>query len=277
TSGTQSGVYLPKEVAAPVDVRRLPNAIRQAIEFYNYVPITRTLTEAISIPIQDDTGNTGQAQSQSATSGTAVDPSLTGSVTLNPTLYSSKQQWLSNTTVNAVDFDLFAYMLPMLQRRLEKAQESAWVTSLKGATSTVTTASPTAITYAQIISLEHSLGAAYRPDSCFILSDSAYQQIRSLVDSNNRPIMDLDPTNQFQARIHGKPVFVSDYMDNVAATNVPIAYASAGAFLVFDAGLKRIARYILQPAYPDQTGFELFANGDFNFVAAGVRTLVMHA
>jgi HK97 family phage major capsid protein len=93
------------------------------------------------------------------------------------------------------------------------------------------------------------------------------------VDDNNRPILDLDPTNNFMATIHGKPVFVSDFMDAVAANKVIGAFCSADALKVFDAGLKRIARYILQPAFPDQTGFELFANGDFGFVSAGVSLL----
>lgn len=278
TTSTGSGAYLPKEVIEPVTVRRLPNAIRALISFYGMTPISRTLTESISIPVNDDTANVGQAQNQAATSGTAVDPDATGSLLLNPTLYSSKQQWLSNTTVNAVDFDVFSYMLPMLYRRLDKAQESAWVASLKtDATVGKTTVAPSGMTYNEFTLWEHSLSAAYRTDAGFLLSDSAYQQVRSLVDNNNRPIMDLDPTNQFQATIHGKPVFITDYFDSVAADKVIGAFASAEALKVFDAGLKRIARYILQPAYPDQTGFELFANGDFGFVNAGVRLLKTHA
>jgi len=275
TSGTQSGVYLPKDVEAPVQVRRLPNAIRAVLAQYGVTPITRTLTESISLPVQDDSAVVGQAQNEAATSGTAADPSHTGSLTLNPTLYSSKQQWLSNTTVGAVDFDLFSYMLPMLYKRLDKIQESTWITNLmtNGTTGT-TTASKSTFTYAEWMAFEASLPAAYSNDSAFIMSQSSYQIVRSLVDNNKRPIFDLDPTNQFMSRIHGRPVIISDYVQTMGtAANCVAAYVSAGALMVFDAGMKRVARYILQPAYPDQTGFELFANGDFGFVSAGVRTL----
>ena len=279
TSGTQSGAYLPKEVTPPVQVRRLPNAIRAVLAQYGVTPISRTLTESITIPVQDDSGVIGQAQNEAATSGTAADPDHTGSLTLNPTLYSSKQQWLSNTTVNAVDFDLFSYMLPMLYRRLDKVQESAWITNLKtNGTAGVTTTSKTVFTYNEWMSFEHSLPAAYRTDGAFIMSDASYQIVRSLTDTNKRPIMDLDPSNQFMATIHGKPVVISDYFAAMGtAANVVASFASAGALMVFDAGMKRIARYILQPAYPDQTGFELFANGYFGFVSGGVRTLVLGA
>jgi HK97 family phage major capsid protein len=277
TSGSQSGAYIPTEVLPPVNVNRLPNAIRQVLAKFNMPAITRTLTESISIPVQDDTGNMGQAQSESATSGTSVDPTLTGSLKLEPTLYSSKQQWLSNTTVNAVDFDLFSYMLPMLYRRLDKVQESAWITDIiDNATAAPTPSGTNSIGYGDILKFEHSLPAAYRSDAAFIVSDSAYQQIRGLVDNNNRPIFDLDPTNSFQGTLHGKPVIVSDYMEAIGAGNTVATFCSASALFVFDAGLKRLARYILQPSFPDQTGFELFANGDFGYVNAGVRTLTMH-
>ena len=35
TSGTASGAYLPKEVLQPVQVRRLPNAIRALLSYYD--------------------------------------------------------------------------------------------------------------------------------------------------------------------------------------------------------------------------------------------------
>jgi HK97 family phage major capsid protein len=277
TSGTQSGIYIPNEVFAPITVNRLPNAIRQVLMKYGITPWTRALTESITIPVQDDSGNQGVAQSESATSGTAVDPSLTGSLKLEPTLYSSKQQWLSNTTVNAVDFDLVGAMLPMLYRRLDKIQESTWVTKMiSTATDAPTPSGTISLGYQDILQWEHSLQAAYRSDAAFIVSDSAYQVLRGIVDNVNRPIFDLDPTNSFQGTLHGKPIIVSDYFDAMGAGNTVGAFVSASALQVFDAGQKRLARYILQPAYPDQTGFELFGNGDFGFVGAGVRTLTMH-
>ena len=83
-------------------------------------------------------------------------------------------------------------------------------------------------------------------------------------------------TNQATVTLDGANSLFPNF-DAVAATKVIGAFASADALKVFDAGMKRIARYILQPSFPDQTGFELFANGDFGFVAGGVRTLKTHA
>jgi len=276
TTSTGTSAYLPKSVLPPKDVRRLPNAWRRMLALMDMKPITRVLTESISLPVEDDTANIGQAQSQSATTGTTADSDATGSVTLNPTLYSSKQIWVANTVVNALDFDIIEWILPRLDKRLAKSQESAWTATVKtNATIGVTTASHTAITYAEWLTFEHSLNAAYRDDAGFILEDSIYKIVRGMVDSNNRPIMDLDPANKFMSTIHGKPVVVGEYFDAAGAASVSGAFVSAEAILMLDAGMQRIARYVLVPANPDQTGFELFANGDMNFISKGTRTLKM--
>jgi HK97 family phage major capsid protein len=273
TTGTQSGVMLPKEVLQPVEVRRLQNAIRKVLAYYNLTPIQRTLAEQISLPVSDDTGNVGQQQAEGATNGTTADASFASSVTLNPVLYTSHQLWFSNTQVSAVDWDVFSYALPVLQKRVDKSQESAWTTTLMGGTVGKTTASGTAITYPELLAWEASLPAAYRDDGAFILSDSLYQLIRGLTDNNGSPIMDVDPTNVFQQRIHGKPFAISDYFQTVASGHKSGAFVSAEALKVMDVMNARIARYTLVPSNPDQTGFELFQNGDFGFDPNGVRLL----
>src|SRR4051812_43940766 len=124
---------------------------------------------------------------------------------MSPTLYTSKQIWFSNTMVFANNFDVSSYAVPMLQARLEKSQESAWTTTALTGTVGKTTATTTGITYAELLAWEHSLAAAYRSDAVFVLSDSAYRVLRGLVDDQHRPIMDLDPTNVFVGKIHGRP------------------------------------------------------------------------
>ncbi len=177
--------------------------------------------------------------------------------------------------VNAVDFDIFAYILPMLERRWDKAQEKAWVgtTLNSNATAGKVCASYTAFTYLEWMAFEQSVPAAYRSDMGFVIADGAYFILRSLVDIYGRPIMDLDPQNSFQSMCHGKPVIVSDYVPTVAQGHKICFACSAEAVNIFDAGMKRIARYILQSSFPDQTGFELFGNGDCGFVYNGVRSL----
>lgn len=275
TTGTQTGAMLPKQVLQPVAVRRNYNAIRNVIAQYGLQPISIDRPVQISLPVSDDSGNVGAQQAEGATSGTTADPSYANSIVLNPTLYSSKQLWVSNTQLEAVDFDFFAYALPVLQKRIDKEQESVFTTTLLTATTGKVTASGAAVTYAELLAWESSLPVAYRTDAAFILSDSLYQLVRGLVDNNNRPIFDLDPTNVFQGRLHGKPIAVSDYMQTVASGHKSGAFVSAEALKVMDVNNARVTRYINVPSNPDQTGFEMFQNGDFGFDPNGVR-LIAH-
>ena len=274
TTGTASGAYLPKEILAPVTVRRLQNAYRGLLAAYGLSPIETDIS-AFSLPVQDDTANFGANASETA-AAVELDPDDTGAIPFTPKLWTSKQFWYSNTMIMSQSFDVFSYTLPNAQKRIEKQQEVAWTTTMKAKTVASTTAAPTAVTYADLLNWEHSLAAAYRSDAGFIISDSLYKALRGLVDTNNRPIMDLDPTNVFAGKIHGRPVLVCDAFDAITAALKPGVFASADALKVVDMGAPRIIRYANVPSKSDQVGLELVANGDFGAVSAGVALLQMH-
>jgi HK97 family phage major capsid protein len=278
TSGTTA--LIPTQVLPPEVIRRNNNAFRALLAATGYSPIQTSDTATLSLPVFDDTAVSGDTPSQSATSDAVVDFATTGSITLGATLYSSKTRWFSNTLLNANGFDILSYVTPIIQKSVDKVQESAWTTNLTGITpaGTVTTASKAAITYSQIISFEHSLPVAYRSDAGFIVSDSAYQTMRGLVDNNGRPIFDLDPTNVFQAKLHGKAVVVSDYLSAIGTANgIAGAFVSGDAIKLRDVVPQRLTRYVNVPSQRDQTGYDLFANGDCQFVPSGVAFLKLAA
>lgn len=274
TSG--SSAMLPKEVLAPYAVRRNVNAFRAALDAQGYSPLVTTSTDQISLPVWDDTSVVGQAPAEGATTNTAVDSTVSGSVTLNAVLYQGKTSWFSNTLLNANGFDILGYVAPVLQKRLDKAQETAWTTTVKALTASYTTAAPTVVSYADILGWEHSLAPAYRRDGVFVVSDPLYKLMRGLVDANSRPIIDLSPQSVFQETLHGKPIVVSDYFDAVASTTKPGIFVSADAIKMRDVVPQRLTRYVNIPTFPDQTGYDLFANGDCQFVAGGTSLLAMH-
>jgi HK97 family phage major capsid protein len=272
SNATASGAYLPKQVAAPTVVRRLQNAIRAVLDAYGMLPFETDSLAAFSLPVSDDTANVGAVQSEVATSGTELDADDTGAIAITPVLFGSKQFWFSNSMVLAQSFDVLGYVLPMAQKRIEKVQETTWIAKLL-ATGVVgkTTAAVAAITYLELLDWEHSLAPAYRSDCAFIVSDSLYRGLRGLVDTQNRPIMDQDPTNVFAGKIHGKPVVVSDALGAMATGVKCGAIVSAAALKVVDVLNSRMVRYANVPQKPDQIGFEMFQNGDFGFVSAGVK------
>jgi len=276
---TQGGIFLPAEVAAPVTVRRNQNAFYALLDKYQMKPMTILTPRQVKLPVTDDRATVGQQQTQSATSGTPADPSLTASTTLSgDQLYSSKQLWLSNTLVLAQDFDVIGYALPILQKRVLKAKESAWTTKLAAITPGYTTKVLAGMTYADVVAWEHSLYASYRSDMGYVVADTLYQTLRSITDNYGRPILDEHPETTFSATIHGKPVIVSDYMSAYGAGAIAGALVSAeGGQKILDVVGDRLARYIQVPTNPDQTGFELFSNGDAAFITAGVSVLKIAA
>lgn len=293
-STTDSGAYLPKVVMQPVSVRRLQNSFYALLDRYQLTPLTRLTPTQASLPVEDDRATVGQAQTQSATNGTAADPTTSGSLILNPTLYSSKQRWFSNTMILAQDFDVMGFVVPTLAKRINKAKESAWTTTLSALTPAYTTiAPPTAavpagtgtsaiaatsgMTYQDVIGIEHSLYAPYRNDAGWIVSDSFYQALRGIVDNMGRPILDEQPNTLFAASIHGKPVIVNEYFPTYAAGAICGAFLSATGYYIMDVANDRLARYVGVPTNPDQTGFEQFANGDCGFISAGVSLIKAHA
>jgi HK97 family phage major capsid protein len=268
TSG--SSIMLPKEVMAPIAVRRNVNPYRAALAARGYQPIESTATDQVTLPVWDDTSANGDAPSESATADTTVDSTLTGSLTLNATLYESKSKWFSNTLLNANGFDVLGYLAPILTKQLDKGQESAATVVAKALTVGYTGSSNSGLTYADLIAWEHTLKPAYRSDAVFIVSDGTYKAMRGLVDANSRPIIDLDPTNNFMESFHGKPLFVGDFFDAPAVSAFGGIFVSADAIKIRDVVPQRLTRYVNIPTKPDQTGFNLFANGDCQFVAAGV-------
>jgi HK97 family phage major capsid protein len=289
TTGSDSSVMLPIQVMAPYLIRRNANAFRLALSFYGYRPLETTTTAQINLPVWDDTSNIGDAISESATTNTTADSTLTGSVQLNATLYESKCKWFSNTLLNAEGFDVLSYVAPVLGLMFDKAQESAYTTTAQSAFTTnnyTVTGAQVGIKYSDLLNWEHKLPTAYRRDGVFVLSDSLYKAFRGMVDNNLRPIIDLNPAGTlaqgngplFIEQIHGKPIAVSDYYTAVDTTVAAAGtlktglFCSADAIKLRDVVPQRLTRYVNVPTFPDQTGYNLFGNGDCKFVnAAGAQ------
>jgi HK97 family phage major capsid protein len=274
---TQGGAYLPKVVLQPAEVRRLQNSFYALLDKYQIKPLTRLTPTAASLPVEDDRATVGQQQTESATSGTEADPTTSGSLVLMPTLYSSKQRWFSNTDILAQDFDVVAYALPQLAKRINKAKETAWTTKLAALTPAYTTESSLGLKYNDVLAWEHSLYAPYRSDAGFLVSDSLYKALRGVVDLMGRPILDEQPNTMFAATIHGKPVLINEYLAEFGTSAICGAFISASGFQIMDIANDRLARYIGVPTRPDQTGLEQFANGDCGFIPVGVSVLQVSA
>lgn len=279
TSGSQNNINLPVEIMGPIVVRRNVNAFRKGVEMTGNRVYTNAGVAQMNLPIWDDTSYVGE----SATEGSIddedyQDSDISGSLVLNATLWKGKPKFFSNTSLLTGSFDPTDVAIPVLYQEVEKARESAATTVAQALTKNVyTTTSSAVFAYADLVKWEHKLPVAYRSDSIFILSDDLYRTIRGLVDSNGRPVIDLAPQSTWQEQIHGKPLVVSDYFAAVASNSKSGLYCSGSAIIIYDAGPARLTRYVNILQHGDDTGFNLFQNGDTNFMAAGCSPLVVHS
>jgi HK97 family phage major capsid protein len=274
TSG--SGILVPTSVVQPFVTRKNRDKIREAIGARGYQVISSSQMVTINVPIFDDTANAAAVQSQSATSQTVLEPTTDG-IELSPTLHTSKGIWLSNTMLNAPGFDVSSYLLPMLYKRIDLFREAAAFTEiLASAAVGLVSAISDSLTYVEWINFKRSLSQEYREDAVLFASNDGMKLLETIVDLQDRPILKVNPLTQFQ-EIDGIPIFETANLPAQDVNAKPLVLASAECLKLYDAGPQRITRYVADKDKPDQTGFELFQNGDFGFASAGVRALQLGA
>jgi len=270
STGSGGGALLPKEVEIPALVRRPWNAWLQALSETGNTPIYTDGTESISIPVLDDTANSGQVLTENAPTTTSTDPNIPALV-LGQTLYNSQPTWVTNTQLGANTFDLESYVLKILQKRIDLVMDSAWTTialALADGGNTVTTATTTGLTFPNVESFYHKLPYQFRTDGVFIMSDGTAQLLEGLSDNNGRPLINMQDSisGGVVRTLKGCPVVLSPSLAAPAAGVYGAIFVSAESIKVRLVKNTRIARYVNVPidAYKDMTGLEQFQNGDMN-------------
>lgn len=123
----------------------------------------------------------------------------------------------------------------------------------QGATKTtniVTTGTALTIGLADLIALQSAVKQAHQKNACWTMNPTTFTTIKQLTDGQNRPLLEPDVTSEFPYRLLGKPVYLSDNMDTVAANKLAILYGDySGLSVNFreDIGIE-----ILREAYHTQ-------------------------
>lgn len=90
---------------------------------------------------------------------------------------------------------------------------------------TAYTLTAAALTSDDIVKIFHTLKASYHPDAAWIMSNDTLCKIRLLKDGQGQYIYHQGEfTEGFVGTILGKPVLISECMDNIADTKVPILF-----------------------------------------------------
>lgn len=241
--------------------------------------ILRTQTgDLLSWPTVNDTSNRGRLVTESDAS-TATDPTF-GQVQWTAYKLGSDhilvpQELLDDNLVN-----LAAVIPDLLGQRIGRginyygtigtgsSQPTGIVTA---STLGVTAASATAITYDEIINLEHSVNRALRnrPGAAYMFNDTTLLLLRKLKDADNNYLWQMGNNSGVADRINNRPYTINDDMANPTTGNKTVLFGVLPQFKV--RMVREVRFYRLSELYRinDQDAFVAFVRFDTNLLNAG--------
>ena len=102
---------------------------------------------------------------------------------------------------------------------------------LNAGLATVNSGNASALTYAGLTSLFTTLPAQYRQNATAMMSSSTYGSILALEDTGSNLIF---PPNSLPNTLFGRPIVFNEFLDNVAAGNVPIIFGDFSFYVIAD-------------------------------------------
>lgn len=157
----------------------------------------------IQYPSIDDTANSGVIAAENTAPGSGADL-VFGTVTLNAFKYTAAGAGgtplkVSFELLQDSAFDIGGLVARKFGERIARKQALDWVTGTgttlpfgiarAALTADATLGAGNAITYAQILALETTLDPAYEQNAVWAMSKATWQNIRGVLDSTGRPIV----------------------------------------------------------------------------------------
>lgn len=224
----------------------------------------------LPFPTADETGNSGEIVAEHAEvseQGVTV-----GQKSLGAYLYSSKLVKVSFQLLQDNGIQLDQRLGKILATRIFRAQSPHFAVGTgssqpSGLVPNVS-AGPTAsavdgVTYADLLSLQHSVDPAYRDGASWVLNDTTFSKIRALVDGNGRPLWAPDVRAGAPNQLLGHPVVIDSGVPDLGASNRSIVFGSiAEAYVIRDVKSVSVLRLSERFATAHQVGFLAFLRSD---------------
>jgi HK97 family phage major capsid protein len=238
--------------------------------------------EPLPWPTVSDHGNAAELLAENTGAGEA-DPTF-GVVTFGAFKISSKLVQVPNELMQDSAFDMASLLGGLLGERIARKENAYFTTGagstepkgvVTGASSGVTAASATVLTFDEIIDLQHSVDPAYRtnPGAGYMLNDTTLKAVRKLKDANGQYLWQPSNERGVPSMLLNYPVYVNQQMASPATGTKPVIFGDFKKFKIRQAGGVRLRRLDERYAEADQTAFLAFLRVDSNVLDAGTDPL----
>jgi HK97 family phage major capsid protein len=249
--------------------------------------ITTATGNKLPWPTNDDTGNEGAYIAENV-QVTELDVTL-GQKELDAHMITSRSVRVSFQLVDDSAFNIDDWLPRKLGERIARRENRAFTVGTgtgepqgvaTGAPVGVTTAAGqlTAVTYDNLIDLEHSVDVAYRNErSAYMFHDLTLASLRKVKDADGRPLWQPSLTAGAADTFNGRRYVVNNHMAQMGANNRSVLFGDFVAGYVIrdvrDVGVLRLTE-----RYADflQTGYLAFARHDGKVDDAGAIRALVH-
>lgn len=256
TTGAEGGFTVPSDTSSTlIESLKAFGGMREVAT----VLVTAT-GNPLSFPTADATSEVGAIVAENATA-TVLDTSF-GTISVPVYKYESKSFAVPIELLQDSLIDIEAYINKILVTRLGRITNTHFTTGsgssqprgvVTGAATGVTAANAstqvTAVTYASLVDLVHSVDPAYRTVGGvrFMMHDTTVRNIRKVVDGQSRPIFapGYETGNPGNApdTLLGYPISINQDMAVMAASAKSIAFGDFSKFLIRDAMGMTVRRF----------------------------------
>ena len=147
---------------------------------------------------------------------------------------------VSKSLVNNSQFDITSFVVNKMAETV-----SLWIEGIllkgatgkvdgmiKGITQSVTSKAVGMVDTDDLIALQDSVPDAYQGNACWIMSRATRTAIRLLKDGDGKYLLNQDATTKWGYTLFGKPVYVSENMDEIATGKNAVLYGDLSGLAV---------------------------------------------
>lgn len=220
---SDNGAVIPQTIAnriikkvydiSPILERSHKYNVKGKLELPFYDVSTKTITVAWATEFQELTSSVGKLD--------AIELSgyLAGALTL-----------ISRSLINNSDFDIVGFVVDEMAYSIHRFIEntllngSGSVAGLSGLTNVKTTADDDSITADELIEAQGMVKDVFQNNAIWIMSPATRDALRQLKDEVGRYLLNDDISAPFGKTLLGKPIYVSDNMNDMGAGKTAIYY-----------------------------------------------------